>query len=116
VVPRKREGGRFNIGADLSPGAFTPFPARYIAANYEAAFRQRFAAKAREIIWRPGSQSLLARRARLAPPSPSRRGRRHRGWLTLEHRAQAIAYAVRKRTGIWVTARFKKRATGSQFT
>jgi len=34
----KGEGGRFNIGGDLSPGAFTPFPALYIAQDYEAAF------------------------------------------------------------------------------
>lgn len=40
----KGEGGRFNIGADLSPGAFTPFPALYIAEDYEAAFRERFSA------------------------------------------------------------------------
>jgi hypothetical protein len=81
----------------------------------EESVNTRALAKAREIIW-PGSESLLARRARLAPPSPSRRGRRHRGWLTLEHQAQAIAYAVRQRNGIWVTARSKKRAAGSQFT
>lgn len=37
------EGGRFNIGADLSPGTFTAFPALYIAEDYEAAFRERFA-------------------------------------------------------------------------
>jgi RES domain-containing protein len=37
------EGGRFNIGADLSPGTFTPFPALYIAEDYETAFRERFA-------------------------------------------------------------------------
>jgi RES domain-containing protein len=40
----KGEGGRFNIGAELSPGTFTPFPALYIAEDYEAAFRERFGA------------------------------------------------------------------------
>ena len=38
----KGEGGRFNIGADLSPGSFTAFPALYIAEDYETAFRERF--------------------------------------------------------------------------
>jgi len=38
----KGEGGRFNIGSELSPGAFTAFPALYIAEDYEAAFRERF--------------------------------------------------------------------------
>jgi hypothetical protein len=36
------DGGRFNIGNELSPGAFTAFPALYIAEDYEAAFRERF--------------------------------------------------------------------------
>jgi hypothetical protein len=40
----KGEGGRFNIGADLSPGTFTGFPALYVAEDYEAAFRERFSA------------------------------------------------------------------------
>jgi RES domain-containing protein len=39
----KGEGGRFNIGGDLSPAAFTAFPALYVAEDYEAAFRERFA-------------------------------------------------------------------------
>ena len=38
------EGGRFNIGAALSPGTFTGFPALYVAEDYDAAFRERFAA------------------------------------------------------------------------
>lgn len=38
----KGEGGRFNIGGDLSPGSFTAFGALYIAEDYEAAFRERF--------------------------------------------------------------------------
>jgi hypothetical protein len=39
----KGEGGRFNIGSELSPAAFTAFPALYIAEDYETAFRERFA-------------------------------------------------------------------------
>lgn len=38
----KGDGGRFNVGAELSPGTFTPFPALYIAEDYGAAFRERF--------------------------------------------------------------------------
>lgn len=44
----KGEGGRFNIGSELSPGTFTAFPALYIAEDYEAAFRERFASPPRE--------------------------------------------------------------------
>jgi len=35
-------GGRFNIGADLSPGAFTPFPALYCAEDYSTALLEKF--------------------------------------------------------------------------
>ncbi len=38
----KSIGGRFNIGAELSPGAFTAFPALYLAENYPTAFQERF--------------------------------------------------------------------------
>jgi hypothetical protein len=38
----KGDGGRFNIGSELSPGTFTPFPALYIAEDYETAFSERF--------------------------------------------------------------------------
>jgi hypothetical protein len=38
----RNEGGRFNIGAALSPGAFTAFPALYIAEDYPTAFLERF--------------------------------------------------------------------------
>jgi RES domain-containing protein len=38
----KGEGGRFNIGARLSPGAFTPFPALYVAEDYSTAYCERF--------------------------------------------------------------------------
>jgi RES domain-containing protein len=42
----KNEGGRFNIGAALSPGAFTAFPALYVAEDYPTAFLERFGAGA----------------------------------------------------------------------
>lgn len=38
----KSEGGRFNIGRRLSPGAFTPFPALYVAEDYATAHCERF--------------------------------------------------------------------------
>jgi RES domain len=38
----KGDGGRFNVGAELSPGTFTPFPALYVAEDYGTAFRERF--------------------------------------------------------------------------
>ena len=38
----RREGGRFNIGRRLSPGAFTPFPALYLGEDYATAYQERF--------------------------------------------------------------------------
>lgn len=35
-------GGRFNPGAELDPDTMTPFPALYLAADYETAFREKF--------------------------------------------------------------------------
>lgn len=38
----KRDGGRFNIGSALNPATYTPFPALYLAEDFETAFRERF--------------------------------------------------------------------------
>ena len=35
-------GGRFNAGAELDPGAPSPWPCLYIAQDFETAFRERF--------------------------------------------------------------------------
>lgn len=35
-------GGRFNPGAELDPGTMAPFPALYVATDYETAFREKF--------------------------------------------------------------------------
>lgn len=35
-------GGRFNPGAELEEGTLAPFPALYLAADYETAFREKF--------------------------------------------------------------------------
>jgi len=38
-------GGRFNAGADLDEGTLNPWPALYIAEDYETAFREKFQLK-----------------------------------------------------------------------
>jgi hypothetical protein len=35
-------GGRFNAGIDLDPDTLAPWPALYLAADYETAFREKF--------------------------------------------------------------------------
>ena len=37
-------GGRFNVGVDLDEGTLLPWPALYVAEDYETAYRERFAA------------------------------------------------------------------------
>ena len=37
-------GGRFNAGVDLDEGTLLPWPALYLAEDYETAYRERFAA------------------------------------------------------------------------
>lgn len=38
------KGGRFNIGKDLDVDRFAPFPALYMASNYDTAYAERFGA------------------------------------------------------------------------
>ncbi len=38
-------GGRFNIGGELSPAAFTPFAALYCAQDYSTAFLEKFGSR-----------------------------------------------------------------------
>jgi RES domain-containing protein len=42
VAGSLKVGGRFNIGVDLDPASFTPFPALYIADGYATALREKF--------------------------------------------------------------------------
>jgi hypothetical protein len=42
AVGSLRFGGRFNIGADINPSQFPPFPALYIAETYETAYAEKF--------------------------------------------------------------------------
>jgi len=37
-----KAGGRFNIGGDLDPKNFPPFPVLYIAQNYQTAYAEKF--------------------------------------------------------------------------
>jgi RES domain-containing protein len=60
----KGDGGRFNIGAELSPGTFTPFPALYVAEDYGTAFNERFGR-----IDKRKSRTLTAEELALRAPS-----------------------------------------------
>lgn len=42
VGSTRLDGGRFNIGAELNPVAFSAFPALYLAEDFQTAFRERF--------------------------------------------------------------------------
>ena len=42
LVGSLKKGGRFNIGEDLDPSMFTPFPALYVGEDYDVAFHECF--------------------------------------------------------------------------
>jgi hypothetical protein len=42
-------GGRFNAGIDLEPGTLAPWPALYMAENFETAFREKFQLKSQSV-------------------------------------------------------------------
>ena len=43
-------GARFNVGMDLDPGTLNPWPALYIAEEYETAYREKFQLKSSQLI------------------------------------------------------------------
>jgi RES domain-containing protein len=43
-------GGRFNAGMDLDPGTLSPWPALYLAEDYETAYREKFQLKSSQLI------------------------------------------------------------------
>lgn len=43
-------GARFNVGMDLDPGTLNPWPALYIAEDYETAYREKFQLKSSQLI------------------------------------------------------------------
>ena len=43
-------GGRFNPGTDLDPGTLMPWPALYLAEDYETAYREKFQIKSSQTI------------------------------------------------------------------
>lgn len=43
-------GGRFNAGIELDPGTLSPWPALYIAQNYETAHREKFQMESKGLV------------------------------------------------------------------
>lgn len=56
------DGGRFNIGRDLNPAVFSPFPALYLANCYDTAFAEKYAMRADEIVGGLVGDDLLLRK------------------------------------------------------
>lgn len=55
-------GGRFNAGADLEPGTLNPWPALYLAEDFETAFREKRQLKSSDLVdgLSPGELALNA--------------------------------------------------------
>lgn len=57
-----RDGGRFNIGSALNPAAYSPFPALYLAEDFEAAYRERFGLKRVSAVGGLSAEEITLRR------------------------------------------------------
>lgn len=58
----KGDGGRFNIGNGLNPAAHTPFPALYVAEDFETAYRERFGSEQSAVTGGLSANELVLRR------------------------------------------------------
>lgn len=58
----QRDGGRFNIGSGLNPAAYSPFPALYLAEDFETAYRERFGLKRASSVGGLSAEEVTLRR------------------------------------------------------
>lgn len=58
----RRDGGRFNIGATLNPATYSPFPALYLAEDFETAYRERFGLKRTSAVGGLTAEEVTLRR------------------------------------------------------
>ncbi len=58
----QRDGGRFNIGSGLNPAAYSPFPALYLAEDFDTAFRERFGLKRASTVGGLSAEEITLRR------------------------------------------------------
>lgn len=56
------DGGRFNIGSTLNPAAYSPFPALYLAEDFETAYRERFGLKRASAVGGLSAEEITLRR------------------------------------------------------
>lgn len=56
------DGGRFNIGSQLDPATYTPFPALYVAEDFPTAFRERFGVNSGTAVAGLTANELVLRR------------------------------------------------------
>lgn len=56
------DGGRFNIGSALNPAAYSPFPALYLAEDFETAYRERFGLKRASTVGGLSAEEITLRR------------------------------------------------------
>lgn len=57
------KGGRFNIGRDLDVDLFAPFPALYMASNYDTAYAERFGSPTAGVELQPHELALRSTRS-----------------------------------------------------
>lgn len=56
------DGGRFNIGSALNPAAHSPFPALYLAEDFDTAYLERFGLKRTSTVGGLSAEEITLRR------------------------------------------------------
>lgn len=89
-------GGRFNAGAELDRGTLNPWPALYLAEDYETAFREKFQLAQAELVEGLNPQELALGQG-VSHTAVFVRGRLHRVFdMTTPQSLDAVAQVFRR--------------------
>jgi RES domain-containing protein len=89
-------GGRFNPGMDLDPGTLMPWPALYLAEDYETAYREKFQIKSSQTIDGLKPEELALQNGR-SHSTVLLQGRIDRAFnMTVPRNLDAVAHVLKK--------------------
>jgi RES domain-containing protein len=89
-------GGRFNAGMDLDPGTLMPWPALYLAEDYETAYREKFQLKSSQTVDGLKPEELALQNGR-SHSTVLVQGRIDRAFdMTVPRNLDAVAHVLKK--------------------
>lgn len=89
-------GGRFNAGMDLDPGTLMPWPALYLAEDYETAYREKFQLKSSQTVDGLKPEELALQNGR-SHSTVLVQGRIDRAFdMTVRRNLDAVAHVLKK--------------------